>query len=109
MSQGYERPGARGNEHAGQNKQSLWGDCTPPSARCTARQGRPTLANRTRSRKLLLELTSTPLGKAAEAGEPAAAPWVARKFATGQGPLLALTETIAEMTGHHLPSEVRHG
>lgn len=106
MNHRSKNPGARANEHTGQKEQSIGTACTHISDRCSA-CGQLRRRRKGSSRSAYQDFAQTPLGRAAEARELAAAPLAVRRVVSRYGLNVATASTIAGLAG--LGAEARHG
>ena len=102
-----KNPGARANEHTGQKEQSIGTACTPIPDRCSACGQLRRRRKENSSRRAYQDFAQTPLGRAAEARELAAAPLAVRRVVSRFGLNLATASTIAGLAG--LGAEACHG
>jgi hypothetical protein len=107
MNHQRKNPGARANAHTGPEVQSIGTVCAAIPDRCSACGQLRRRRKENSSRRAFQDFAQTPLGRAAEARELAAAPLAVRRVVSRYGLHVATASTIAGLAG--LGAEVRHG
>jgi hypothetical protein len=107
MNHQRKNPGARANEHTGPEMQSIGAACISIPDRCAACGQLRRRRKKNSSRRAYQDFAQTPLGRAAEARELAAAPLAVRRVVSRYGLNVATASTIAGLAG--LGAEARHG
>jgi hypothetical protein len=107
MSHKSKNPGARANEHTEPEVQSIATVCAAIPDRCSACGQLRRRRRENSRRRAYQEFAQTPLGRAAEARELAAAPLAVRRVVSRYGLNVATASTIAGLAG--LGAEARHG
>jgi hypothetical protein len=102
-----KNPGARPDEHTGPEVQSIGAVCAAIPDRCSACGQLRRRRKENSSRRAFQDFAQTPLGRAAEACEVAAAPLAVRRIVSRYGLNVANASALAGLAG--LGAEVRHG